>query len=230
MVYFSNGMKAKAIIFDFDGVIVDTEPLHYKSFQRVLAPLGFDFTWKEYVDKYIGFDDRDAFREAFADNKETLGPEGLKSLITQKASAFQDIIKDGVSAYPGAVEIIHKFKSSNTPLAICSGALRLDIDPILSMLGISDCFNTIVTADDVSNSKPSPECYELAFERLNAIYDQSLTKQTTFAIEDTPAGILSASNAHLNVFAITNSYAADMLRDATFITDSLEQLLDFRIE
>lgn len=229
MVYFSNGMQAEAIIFDFDGVIVDTEPLHYESFQRVLAPLGFDFTWQEYLDKYIGFDDRDAFREAFAVNKKELDSIRLQSLIAQKAFAFQDVAQNGVMAYPGAVELIRKLRNANIPLAICSGALRSDIDPILVMLGLKEYFNTIITADDVASSKPDPECYEISFSNLLALSNLPFTKQTTFAIEDTPAGISAARHAELKVCAVTNSYAADLLSDATFITSSLEQLLDIHI-
>lgn len=221
--------QAEAVIFDFDGIIVDTEPLHYKSFQQVLAPLGFEFTWQEYLDDYIGFDDRDAFREAFAANNKKLDTNQLHSLISQKAQAFQNVIKDGVSAYPGTVELIHKLRNARIPLAICSGALKSDIEPILLMLNLTDCFDTIVTADDVATSKPDPECYEIAFSKLLALQIKPFTKGNTFAIEDTPAGIYAARKADLNVCAVTNSYAAEKLTDATFTTSSLELLLDIRI-
>lgn len=229
MVFFPNGMQAEAIIFDFDGIIVDTEPLHYKSFQQVLAPLGFEFTWQEYLDDYIGFDDRDAFREAFAAQNRELSINELHSLISQKALAFQNVIKDGVSAYPGTVELIRKLRDARVPLAICSGALKSDIDPILLMLNLTDCFDTIVTADDVATSKPDPECYEIAFNKLLTLRIKPFTKETTFAIEDTPAGISAARQANLNVCAVTNSYAAERLTEATFTTSSLELLLDIRV-
>lgn len=229
MVFFPNGMQAEAIIFDFDGIIVDTEPLHYKSFQQVLAPLGFEFTWQEYLDDYIGFDDRDAFREAFAAHNRELSINELHSLISQKALAFQNVIKDGVSAYPGTVELIRKLRDARVPLAICSGALKSDIDPILLMLNLTDCFDTIVTADDVATSKPDPECYEIAFNKLLALRIKPFTKETTFAIEDTPAGISAARQANLNVCAVTNSYAAERLTEATFTTSSLALLLDIRV-
>ena len=122
-----------------------------------------------------------------------------------------------------------KLRNANIPLAICSGALRSDIDPILVMLGLTEYFNTIITADDVASSKPDPECYEISFSNLLALSNLPFTKQTTFAIEDTPAGISAARHAELNVCAVTNSYAADLLSDATFITNSLEQLLDMLI-
>lgn len=224
MIISSIDKEAAAVIFDFDGVIVDTEPLHYAAFQRTLDPLGLHFTWQEYVETYIGFDDRDAFRHAFSSQGIVLNIERLHSLIEQKAAFFEEAIHEGVTPYPGAVELILHMKADQTPLALCSGALRSDIDPILSMLGISDCFDVIVTADDVAASKPDPECYELAFQRLQAAHIGSFTKETTLAIEDTPAGISSAKAAGLMVCGVTNSYPAERLDQATFVTDSLANL------
>lgn len=225
MITFQNGTQAEAVIFDFDGVIVDTEPLHYASFQRTLEPLGLHFTWEEYVETYIGFDDRDAFRHAFSAKKMQLAPETLRSLIEQKAAVFNEVISSGVVAYPGVVELIMSLSKGKIPLAICSGALRSDIDPILTMLGISDVFDVIVTADNVAASKPDPECYLLAFQRLLSAGNNSFSKETTLAIEDTPAGISAAAGAGLKVCAVTNSYTADRLDQATFVVDSLGVLL-----
>jgi beta-phosphoglucomutase len=224
MIYFSNGIQVEAVIFDFDGVIVDTEPLHYRAFQQTLEPLGLHFTWEEYVETYIGFDDRDAFRHAFASQKIPLNTDTLHSLIDKKASVFIEVIKSGVTAYPGVAELISHLRTEKIPLAICSGALRSDIDPILSMLNITDFFTVIVTADDVAASKPDPECYQLAFQRLVSNGTNTFFPNTTLAIEDTPAGIAAAKGAGLQVCAVTNSYPADRLDQATFIVDSLLEL------
>ncbi len=225
MIIFPNGIQAEAVIFDFDGVIVDTEPLHYAAFQRVLEPLGLHFTWQEYVETYIGFDDRDAFRHAFSTKGTTLNQDKLRSLIEQKAAFFKDIIESGVSVYPGVLDLISHLHTNKYPLALCSGALRSDIDPILATLGISDCFDIIVTADDVAASKPDPECYQLAFQRLQAVHQHSFSMEVTIAIEDTPAGIAAAKAAGLMVCAVTNSYPAARLDQATFVTDSLSSLV-----
>lgn len=225
MITFANGVQAGAVIFDFDGVIVDTEPLHYSAFQRVLEPLGLYFTWEEYLEDYIGFDDRDAFKHAFSSNKLDLSHAKMLDLIAQKANVFIDIIKSGVPAYPGVVDLINKLGKSKIPLAICSGALRSDIDPILATLGIVNYFDIIVTADDVAASKPDPECYQLAFQKLSATHNNSFSRSNTFAIEDTPAGISAAIASGLKVCAVTNSYPADRLGKATFIVNSLELLL-----
>jgi beta-phosphoglucomutase len=225
MIIFPNGIRAEAVIFDFDGVIVDTEPLHYAAFQRTLEPLGLHFSWQEYVETYIGFDDRDAFRHAFSLKGTILSQSELHTLIEQKATFFKEVIGSGVSAYPGVLDLIFHLHTNKFPLAICSGALRSDIDPILAMLGITDYFGVIVTADDVAASKPDPECYQLAFQRLQSLHQNGLSKETTVAIEDTPAGISAAKGAGLIVCAVTNSYPAERLNKATFVTESLALLL-----
>jgi beta-phosphoglucomutase len=227
MILFSNGILAEAVIFDFDGVIVDTERLHYRTFQRVLEQLNLGFSWEDYVESYMGFDDRDAFVAAFSAGGRKLNSDILNSLITQKAQFFQEVIRDGVSAYPGVVDLIRCLHEEKLPLAISSGALRSDIDPILTILGVEECFDVIVTAEDVTKSKPDPECYQLAFDKLCNLHKTSYSKSSTVAIEDTPAGIHSAKLAGLQVIGVSNSYPSEKLLDASAVTDSLEPLLNF---
>jgi beta-phosphoglucomutase len=222
MLEFSGGFRAEAVIFDFDGVIVDTEPLHYTAFQRLLQPLGLGFSWEEYVDSYMGFDDRDAFLEAFKTNRKDLSAADLHNLIDRKAGLFQEIIRDGIIAYPGVVDLIRGIRASRTPLAISSGALLSDIVPILETLGISDCFDLIVTAEDVARSKPDPECYRMAHARLNEFRRLNLAPAQVLAIEDTPAGIAAAKGAGLRVIAVTNSYPAAHLTQADQIVETLD--------
>lgn len=210
-----------AVIFDFDGIIVDTEPLHYRAFQAILEPLGLGYPWEEYVNLYMGFDDRDAFREAFRVHGRALGDHELERLIDRKAAAFQEIISGGVAPYPGVVELIQSI-NGNVPLALCSGALRCDILPILAGLGLSEVFDVMVTAEEVSASKPDPASYALAVERLAAAFaDRGILPGRCIAIEDTPAGIASASGAGIPVIAVTNSYPADRLTGAFKVVDSL---------
>jgi beta-phosphoglucomutase len=222
MVIFPDGLEIDAVIFDFDGVIVDTEPLHYATFQRLLEPLGLGFSWEQYVETYMGFDDRDAFIEAYKGFECGLSGTELHELIDRKAHLFQEIIRDGITAYPGVVDLIKKIHISRIPLAICSGALLSDIKPILETLGINDCFDIIVTAEDVARSKPDPECYRLAYSRLNEFHSRSIPTQRVLAIEDTPAGISAAKDAGLCVLAVTNSYPAENLSRATVVTQSLD--------
>jgi len=222
MTLFPEGLQAEAVIFDFDGVIVDTEPLHFQAFQQLLEPVGLGFTWEEYVKTYMGFDDRDAFLEAFKGTDRGLTTVELAELIDRKALLFQEIIRGGISPYPGVVTLIHKIHRARLPLAISSGALRSDIDPILQTLGIQDCFDIIVTADDVARSKPDPECYRLALARLNQFHSLDIPSHQVLAIEDTPAGIAAAKGAGLKVLAVTNSYPAEQLTCADIIMESLD--------
>ena len=217
--------RPEAVLFDFDGILVDSEPMHYRAFTEVLDPLGMGFPWKEYVETYMGFDDRDAFREAFRAKGIELDDANLAKLVAAKSGAFQRGLRDGVTAYPGAVSMIESLRAAGRPLALCSGALRSDIDPILAQLGVARCFDVIVSANDVRRSKPDPESYALAFAGLSERYATLLTvPEKSVAVEDTPAGIRSAKGAGLRVLAVTNSYDAGELAEADWIVDSLENV------
>jgi len=209
-----------AVIFDFDGIIVDTEPLHYKAFQEILVPLGLGYPWEEYLRRYIGFDDRDAFREVFRSAGRALDDRELQALIAEKGRAFQTIAA-GAEPYPGVVELIRAI-SGKLPLGLCSGALPSDIEPILEQLGIAALFDVIVTAADVQASKPDPASYVLAVAGLKKAYPHNeITAGNCLAIEDTPAGIASASAAGLQVLAVTNSYPEEALAGAGRVVNSL---------
>lgn len=217
--------RPEAVLFDFDGILVDTEPMHHRAFTEVLDPLGMGFPWKEYVEIYMGFDDRDSFREAFRAKGIELDEANLAKLVAAKSRAFQDGIRNGVTAYPGAVSMIESLHGTGRPLALCSGALRSDIDPILAQLGVTRWFDVIVSADEVRRSKPDPESYALAFARLSEKHAPLLTvPEKSVAVEDTPAGIRSAKGAGLRVLAVTNSYAAGELAEADWIVGSLESV------
>jgi beta-phosphoglucomutase len=210
-----------AVIFDFDGIIVDTEPLHYKAFQEILTPLGLGYSWDDYLRCYIGFDDRDAFREAFGRGGVRLDEQRLRELIDEKAGAFQRAIASGVEPYAGVVPLIRSI-AGNLPLALCSGALPSDIHPILNQLGIDGAFDTVVTAADVRASKPDPESYLLAVKRLADLFPANrIGGDGSLAIEDTPAGIDSAAGAGMKVLAVTNSYPEERLAGADKIVPSL---------
>jgi beta-phosphoglucomutase len=206
-----------AVLFDFDGVIVDSERLHWAAFNAVIDK---PVSWEDYIQTLIGFDDRDAFKHLFPDlacpERSRRGKTELDELIVKKAAAFQELLAEGgAAALPGAVELIRHL-SGNIPIAICSGALREDILPIIGKLGVADAFDTIVTAEDTPVSKPDPAPYRLTKERLGI--------SDGLVIEDTPAGIASAKGAGLKVLAVTNSYPKEALTQADSIVDSLEGL------
>lgn len=202
-----------AVLFDFDGVIADSERLHWAAFRETLKPLGRMLSWEEYREKLMGFDDRGAFQFLFPPRS----PREIDELVDAKALAFLSLLSEngGAAALPGVVELIRSL-SGTVPIAICSGALRSDIDPILIKLGIDQAFDTMVTADDTPVSKPNPAPYRLACSRLGITCG--------LAIEDTPAGIQSAKGAGLHVLAVTNSYPDHFLTEADAVIDTLEDL------
>lgn len=215
-------MKLEAVIFDFDGVIVDTERLHYEALNRVLSGLGLGITWEAYVETYIGFDDRGVFQTRFQKAGRSLATDELVRLVNTKAGLFHHMVAhETPTPYPGAVELIRAL-SGVLPLALCSGALRSDIEPVFTGLNLHGVFDLLVTADDVSMSKPDPACYRLAVERLAARHARTLSPGACLALEDTPAGLKAAKGAGLKVLALTNSYDRAYLGLADAVVDSLQ--------
>ena len=219
----------KAIIFDFDGVIVDSEPLHYQAFVLVGKSLNFEMTWEQYLTQYIGFDDRDAFRYMLAQAIEgghTPDIENLDKtmdeLIEKKRIAFEAIAETGTHAILGSVELIQEAADTGLPIAIASGAVHADIEQMLRLLNIRDKFDIIVASEDVEHSKPDPTTYSLAFKKLAAKYpDAGLTPDTTLAIEDTKAGLQSAIDAGLQTLALTTTSPPDVLHKAGRVIEDL---------
>ena len=215
----------EAVIFDFDGVIVDTEPLHYAAFQDVLEPLGLTYSWDEYVEGFIGFDDRDALREGFQRRGRTLDEKDLPDLMQRKAHAFLERVDqlEDLEPYEGVLELLSSIKGE-CPLGLCSGAVRSDILPILDRLQFNGFFEVMVTADDVHSSKPDPACYTMALELLGGCHSTSFDPSRCIAIEDTPTGLAAAMGAGLKVLGVSNTHPAEQLHEADWRVDTLAGL------
>lgn len=208
-----------AVIFDFDGIIVDSEPLHYRAFECVLKPLGKKLGWEKYCQSYLGLDDRDAFKKIFAADGERINPDQLRLLFANKAKAFQQLVhEEKIIPFPGVIELIENL-ARQLPIALCSGGRKRDILPIIQQLGIGNVFDQIITAGDTRKSKPDPAPYMLTIQKLG-LADAS----TAVAIEDSAAGIRSAKAAGLRVLAVTNSYHHKQLHESDALTDSLEKI------
>lgn len=212
-----------AVIFDCDGVLVDSEPLHYQAFQQVLLPLGLAHDYQDYVQHYIGFDDRDAFVEVFKNAERPLGDNELTDLITAKDRALQQIVAKGVTSFPGVVAFVKELIAYGLPLAVASGSLRHEVDKFLEALGLAAAFPVRVTASDVKHSKPDPETYLLALQRLvDSFALTDVEPRSCVAIEDTPTGIQSAKGAGLFTIAVAHSYPNEQLLDADHVLKSFE--------
>lgn len=213
-----------AVVFDFDGVIVDTEPLHWRAFDEVLRPLGLGFSWREYVRLFLGFDDRDVIREAAKRAGKKLSEEEFRRLLRAKADAFERLVeKTSLRPYRGVLPLLRQLQG-RVPIALCSGALRRDIEPVLRRMGLFDTFRVWVTADDVARSKPDPASYRLIARRLRKQFGRHIDAMRCVVIEDSPAGIAAAKQVGFFVIAVTNTYPREQLKDADRVVASLGEV------
>ena len=214
----------QAIFFDFDGIIVDSEPIHYEAFNHILADRGFEITWQEYMDDYIGFDDRDVFKTRWYREHQPLSDEHLRTLVTSKAEQFRRIVHESnIESFPGVDSLIQELQGA-VPMAICSGAIAEDIGAVLETLGWEGLFEVVVSADDVEKSKPDPASYRLAIQRLEEKVGRELQAARSVALEDTVAGIRSAKGAELNVVGVGHTYPEDQLQEADWVAASMKEV------
>lgn len=220
--------RPRAIIFDFNGVIVDDEPLHLELFRRVLNEEGLDFTEDEYREKYLGCDDRGCFALALSEAGragESRDERLILALVGRKSAYYQKAIRGRSLLFPGAAELVRR-SAERYPLALVSGALRNEIEPALQTAGIREFFEAIVASEDVGACKPDPEGYLRALAELNRTgrFDEPLRAGECLVIEDSIAGVRAAKSAGMFCIAITGSYNADELREAHRVAGSLAEI------
>jgi beta-phosphoglucomutase len=210
-----------AILFDFDGVIVHSEPLHFEAFRAVAAEEKIELTEEEYYRELIGFDDRGAFRHLFAKHQRPLEPKTLLRVLTRKSEAVRTMIEDRkYSALPGVEEFVRGVWR-RYPLAICSGALREEIEAMLEGVNLRDCFTVIVAAEDVTVGKPDPQGYLLAMKLLGEQHGKAFQPAECLIVEDAPTVISSVRKAGFPVLAVATSYAPEYLTEANYVVRSL---------
>ncbi len=213
-------MSLKALVFDFDGIITDTEPVHMEAWQSVLEPLGVSIDEEEFKTQYVGLNDRD-FLTAVAKNHQHHFDEGEKhDLIELKSAATIELLQKEIPLLPGVREFIEGAKGSRM-MAICSGANRGEIEFILRHLGWTDTFDPIIASESVERGKPDPEGYIRAVEGLNEKSGSVVLAEEALAIEDSPKGIAAAKAAGLKCLAVRNSFSPSDLSEADWIVDSL---------
>jgi HAD superfamily hydrolase (TIGR01509 family) len=209
-----------AVVFDFDGVIADSEPIHLRAFQEVLVSAGLELSREDYYDRYLGFDDHDCFQAVLAANGREAGERQIADMTAAKTKLVQRAFADA-RAFDGAVDLVRHVAGAGVALGICSGALKEEIVIAAEALGVLDCFDEIVGGKDVSRGKPDPEGYRLAIDRLSASTGRGLDPARSVALEDSPAGIASAKGAGMKVLAVTTSYPRDALGEADVVVASL---------
>jgi beta-phosphoglucomutase len=213
-----------AIVFDFDGVIADSERLHLRSYQEILAPQGITISTEDYLQKYLGYDDVGVFKAVGRDYDVAMDPQRVADLIAAKGEKYESLAAAGEMLFPGAADFI-RAAAAQVPIAIASGALTGEIEEVLERSGLLPLFPVIVGADQTERSKPHPDPYQTAFNRLRAHSGRDLVAWRTVAIEDSRWGLVSAREAGLRCVAVTNTYsAAELSADAELVAGGLAAL------
>ncbi len=214
----------RAIIFDMDGVICDSEPLHMRAFQKVLREEGIALTDQDYYDRYLAFDDRGCFKAVLESaGRGVLETRMLQAYVDRKGRYFDEMMKDHLVIYPGA-EAFVKRAAGRCALGLASGARRLEVEFVLRKAKIRGLFAAIVSADDVQNGKPHPESFQTALKMLNQMRldgTAEITPAECLVIEDSRHGLAAAQSAGMKCAAVTTSYKAEELTAANMIIDTM---------
>lgn len=221
-------MGISAVIFDFNGVLIDDESVHFALFREVLAQEGVFINERDYHEKYLGYDDRGCFDAALRDAGQTADRDRLDDLIARKARRYVEAAEQGLRFFPAAAETLRAI-ASRWPVAINSGALRPEIEYALRRLECRNYVAAIVSAEDTDKCKPDPAGYILAHEALRARVAPDLSPSACLVIEDSTAGIQSARGAGMRAVGVATTYEPGQLREAG-ADDVVESLAAFTPE
>ncbi len=214
----------KAVIFDFDGVIADSELLHYKALNAVFNRYGVDVPKEIHWKKYLGYSDLDNIKAVNGDYGMGLDDRQIQRLVSEKKAIFDELVTRQPVIIEGVAAFIRRLVAAGIRRAICSGALRSDIKLILSGTEFLDAFEVIVAADDVERGKPDPQGYLLVLDRLNGSGDPVKAGECV-VIEDSRWGLEAAAAAGMNTVAVTTTYSRNELAEkAKKIVDRLDEL------
>ena len=208
----------KAILFDFDGVILDSEEYHFEAFRRVFEEEGVSLSRETYYQNCLGFNDVECFRWGLKGTPKMDEAGGIKELTDRKAVYFEELLENQMRFFPGVCEFIRS-AGEKYPLAVTSMARRGEIEMALRSADLADLFRLIVSGEDVEKTKPDPEAYEKTLRMLNAHLSFTETKreirpEQCLVVEDSSAGIQSAKAAGMNVLALAQTEDPDRLKAA----------------
>jgi len=204
-------MSVRAVIFDFNGTLSDDEPILCEIFMHLFAEHGKPMSAQEYFDRLVGLSDPEIVRAWLGDDD----PD-VEAVIEERTRRYRYAVADGSSVHEHVREAV-RFAASRVPLAICSGAARAEIEPVVDAAGLAACFEAIVSSDDIAHGKPDPEGYAKALAALDVDPADSLV------VEDTEAGIASARAAGVGrVVALQTTLDPRRLRAADMLIDRLD--------
>jgi len=221
----------RAVIFDFDGVITDSEVLHLRAFNQSLAQYGIEITKNDYYTTYLGLNDNDCYRLLVEKGLLKMDEQQINALMTQKKKMFEQLAKTEGKMIEGVRDFLSMLEQNNIPMAICSGSLLTEVEMVLDEARLGHLFEVIVSGEQVKKGKPDPEGFLLTLKRLNnnvtsaeAGNKNYILPSDCVVIEDSHWGLKAAKAAGMHTIAVTNSYDAEQLRMADKITDRLNEL------
>ena len=231
-------MTLKAVLFDFNGIIINDEPLHQHLIDQILISENLRPQPGEFRKFCLGQSDRACLSNLLTHRGRVVTEAYLLKLVNRKAQAYQQFFREKLEQleklplYLGLEDLIFQTRSRGLKLAVVSGAIRSEVELILNHATLAKYFSVIVAGDDITTSKPEPDGYLLAVERLNQLYPSlNLQPSECLAIEDTPVGIQAAKRAGIGVVGVANTYPFHMLqRQANWTVDYLCDLEIDRVQ
>ncbi len=214
----------EAVIFDFDGVLVDSEQLHHKAFNQVLARFSQQISAREYYDRFLGLSDEELLRIVNKERKLSLSGQQFGHLLSEKVNLFKEMASTEAAIIEGVPKFLNMLSGNQIPMTICSGALLPEIEMILEGAGLRGFFEVIVSAEQVQRGKPDPEGFLLALELLNKKLHKSIRPVDCAVIEDSKWGLEAAKASGMRAIAITNTYTAEHLKPADKVIAHLKDL------
>ncbi len=221
-------MALKAVLFDFNGVIMNDEPIHERIIYELLIEENIRPTTTTYRRECLGRSDRVALQSILAKQERSVNEATLQKMITRKAELYREALADidPLPIFPGVAELLERLQAAELQLAVVSGALGTDIEWVLDRSNLRKFFSIVVSGDQIQTSKPDPEGYLLAIAHLNESFPTlDLKPSECLAIEDTPAGIQAAKRAGISVVGVANTFPFRMMhRQANWVLDYVNDL------
>ncbi len=213
-----------AVIFDFDGVLLDSEPIHFQSYKEIFKNFNIDMDYSTYISKYLGLSDCELFPKVFEEYQISIEEKILNELISNKILIYEETLRKNKNIHfnEGSEELLKYISSNSKKIAICSGSTKFEINAALSFIddgNLKKYFSHIVSIDEIKEGKPSPLGYLETSKRLEVKSNRCLV------IEDSPNGIKAAKAAGMYVVGITTTYGNDKLNKADKIISSLTDLI-----
>jgi len=203
----------KAIIWDLDGVIVDSAPYHFSAWRELFGRLGKDYAAEDFK-RNFGRRNDDILRSVLGNSPE----EEIKVLAQQKEEIFRERIREKVKPLPGVLELLEDAHSGGFRMALVSSAPQENIELILSSLGIKEYFDCLISGQELQRGKPDPEGFLLAAEKLG------VAPARCIVIEDALSGVEAAKRAGMKCIAVTTTHPKELFSGADLVVDSLEDV------